>query len=294
MNALDMVQLSELMRRGQGRPEVTIALIDGPVARDLPDFASATIRQIPGKLKGTCARTDTIACTHGTFVAGMLAARRGSAAPAICPGCTLLLRPIFAEAAKSDDNMPSATPEELAESIVDSVAAGARVINLSAALLQPSLKGENRLAEALDYAAQRGVITVAAAGNQGVVGSSVITRHPWVIPVIACNVQGRPLSESNLGRSIGRQGLSAPGERVTSLGAEGKAQTFGGTSAAAPFVTGAVALLWSEFPAASASEVKLAVTRRGRQPHNSLVPPLLNASAAYNALASARAGRWVQ
>ena len=28
----------------------------------------------------------------------------------------------------------------------------------------------------------RGVIVVADAGNQGVVGSSVITRHPWVIP----------------------------------------------------------------------------------------------------------------
>jgi len=291
MNPSELVRLPDLMKRGQGRPEVTIALIDGPVASNLPDLASATIREIPGKLKGTCARADTVACTHGTFVAGMLAARRGSAAPAICPACTLLLRPIFAEAVNGNGHLPSATPEELAEAIVDCVEAGAKVINLSAALVQPSLKGESRLEQALDYAAQRGAITVAAAGNQGTVGSSAITRHPWVIPVAACDLKGRPLGESNLGSSIGRRGLSAPGEGVTSLGPDGKPQTFGGTSAAAPFVTGAIALLWSLFPKAPPAEVNLAVTRSGRQPHKALVPPLLNASAAYEVMASARVGR---
>jgi subtilisin family serine protease len=294
MSPLELVRLPDLMRRGQGRPEITIGLIDGPVARHLPDLATATIREIPGKLKGTCARADTVACTHGTFVAGMLAARRGSAAPAICPGCTLLLRPIFAEGANGNGDMPSSTPEDLAEAVVDSVEAGAKVINLSAALVQPSLKGEHKLEQALDYAAQRGAITVAAAGNQGTVGSSTITRHPWVIPVTACNLQGRLLSESNLGRSIGRQGLSAPGEHVTSLGADGKPQAFGGTSAAAPFVTGTIALLWSEFPMSSAAEVKLALIRRGRQPHKAVVPPLLDASAAYRFMASGQTGRKVQ
>jgi subtilisin family serine protease len=285
MSPLELVRLPDLMTRGQGRPEITIGLIDGPVASHLADLAAATIREIPGNLKGTCARADTVACTHGTFVAGMLAACRGSAAPAICPGCTLLLRPIFAEGVNGNGDMPSATPEDLAEAIVDSVEAGAKVINLSAALVQPSLKGEHKLEEALDYAAQRGTITVAAAGNQGTVGSSAITRHPWVIPVTACNLQGRPLSESNLGRSIGRQGLSAPGEGVTSLGSDGKPRAFGGTSAAAPFVTGTIALLWSEFPRSSAAEVKLAVTQGGRQPQKTLVPALLDAWTAYQVLA---------
>jgi subtilisin family serine protease len=287
MNALDLVRLPELMKRGQGRPEITIALIDGPVARDLPELAAANIREIPGKLKGTCSRADTIACTHGTFVAGMLAARRGSAAPAICPGCTLLVRPIFAETANGNREMPSATPGELAEAIVDSVSAGAKVINLSAALVQPSIQGESDLQQALDYAAQRGSIVVAAAGNQGSVGSSVITRHSWVIPVAACDLQGRPLGESNLGSSIGRRGLMAPGEDVTSLGSDGKARSFGGTSAAAPFVTGAIALLWSEFPASPASSLKLAVTQAGRLPRSTVVPPLLDAWAAYQSMARA-------
>jgi subtilisin family serine protease len=286
MGPLDLVRLSALMERSHGRPEVGVALIDGPVVVDHPDLAGATIREIPGKLKGTCTRADTVACTHGTFVAGILCARRGSVAPAICPGCTLLLRPIFAERVSSNGQMPSATPEDLATAIVDSINAGARVINLSSALVQPSPKGEKKLEEALNYAAHRGAITVAAAGNQGTVGSSAITRHPWVIPVAACDLHGRPLGESNLGSSIGRRGLSAPGEKVTSLGTNGKPQTFGGTSAATPFVTGALALLWSEFPGATAAQVKLAVTQAGMPKRGTIAPPVLDAWAAYQVMAS--------
>lgn len=285
MGPLDVVHLTALMDRTSGRPEIGVGLIDGPVVLNLPDFAGATIREVPGKLSGTCSRADTVACSHGTFVAGILTARRGSLAPAICPGCTLLLRPIFAETVNGNGPVPSATPEELAEAIVDSVHAGARVINLSSALLQPSLKGERMIEEALNYTASRNVITVAAAGNQGTVGSSAITRHPWVIPVAACNFQGRPLSESNLGGSIGQHGLSAPGEGITSLGADAKPQTFGGTSAAAPFVTGAIALLWSEFPSASAVQIKLAATQAGGPKRASVTPPLLDAWAAYQLMA---------
>jgi subtilisin family serine protease len=286
MSPLDLVRLSPLMERSQGRPEVRIALIDGPAVLNHPDLAGAQIREIPGKLKATCTRADTLACTHATFVAGVLFARRGSVAPAICPRCTLLLRSIFAETGNGKGQMPSATLEELADAVIDSVNAGARVINLSSALVQPSAKGERRLEEALNYAAHRGAIIVAAAGNQGTVRSSAITRHPWVIPVAACNIQGKPLSESNLGSSIGRHGLSAPGENITSLGTNGKPQTFSGTSAAAPFVTGTIALLWSEYPQADAASVKLAITRCGRQPRNALVPLLLDAWAAHQIMAS--------
>ena len=96
MSPLDLVRLSDLMKRSQGRPEIMVALIDGPVAVDHPDLAGATIREIPGNVKGTCTRAETMARTHGTLVAGILRARRDSVDPVICPGCTLLLRPIFA------------------------------------------------------------------------------------------------------------------------------------------------------------------------------------------------------
>jgi subtilisin family serine protease len=284
MGPLDLVQLTALMDRTSGRPEISIGLIDGPVALNQPDLVGASIHEVPGKLKGTCNRADTSACSHGTFVAGILAARRGSVAPAISPRCTLLLRPIFAETANDNGLMPSATSEDLAEAIVDCVDAGARVLNMSAALAGPSSNGDRQLEDALDYAASRGAISVAAAGNQGIVGGSAITRHPAVIPVAACDLQGRPLNESNLGGSIGRRGLMAPGVGVTSLGTSGKAQTLGGTSAAAPLVTGAIALLWSEFPAAHAARVRLAITQYVRQARNSIVPPVLDAWGAYESM----------
>jgi hypothetical protein len=88
------------MDLGEGRPEVGVGLIDGPVALGHPGLAAGSIREIPGGLPGGCARASSVACGHGTFVAGILAARRDSPAPAICPGSTFLVRPIFAEGAE--------------------------------------------------------------------------------------------------------------------------------------------------------------------------------------------------
>ena len=162
---------------------------------------------------------------------------------------------------------------------------------LSLALAQPSTKGEQALEEALNQAARRSVIVAAAAGNQRTLGSSAITRHPWVIPVVACDLRGRPMNESNLGSSIGRRGLSAPGDSITSLGSEGQSFTFGGTSVAVPFVTGAIALLWSEFPTATAAQIKLAITQTTILRRASVIPPLLDAAAAYHILLTANTRR---
>lgn len=286
VDPLELVKLISLMEHTSGRPEVNIGLIDGPVVMDHSDLARHNIRELNRGSAIGCSRASSVACTHGTFVAGILSAKRGSSAPAICPGCTLLVRPIFSESAAPNGDMPSAKPEELSSAIIETVNAGARVINLSASLAHPSTAGERTLEEALDYAARRSVIVVAAAGNQALVGSSVITRHAWVVPVAGCDLQGRLLAESNIGKSIGRNGLMAPAQDITSLGGEGKPQTSGGTSAAAPFVTGAIALLWSEFSNASAANIRLALTRASGQTRRSVGPPLLNAWAAYQALSA--------
>jgi subtilisin family serine protease len=288
--ALGLVRLTVLMGLTSGRPEITVGLIDGPVARDHPDLASDRLCHIPGNSNTAATKADGQAHTHGTFVAGMLSARRGSAAPAICPDCTLLVRPIFGEATAAESGMPSATPEELGAAIIECVEAGARVLNLSLALGQPSSKREDALEEALNHAARRGAIVVAAAGNQGTIGSSAITRHPSVIPVVACDFLGRPLGASNLAGSIGKRGLSAPGDRITSLGPDGEALTLSGTSFAVPFVTGAVALLWSAFPSSTAAELRSAITQSQFRRRTSVVPPLLDALAAYHAMVVGHVG----
>ena len=283
---LDLVNLTPLMQRSRGAPEVVVALIDGPVAMGHPDLTRENIHKVPGSGSGACIQAGSAACMHGTFVAGILCAKRESPAPAICPGCTLLVRPVFRETATWRGVIPSATPEELASAIVECAKAGARVINLSVALAQPSMNGQRGLQQALGYAASRGVIVVAAAGNQGTIGSSAITRHPGVIPVVACDSRGRPMDESNLAHSIARRGLMAPGGPITSLGATGEPLSLGGTSVAAPIVTGAIALLWSEFPGATASEVKFAVSQANVPRRTTIVPRLLDAWRAYEAMAS--------
>jgi subtilisin family serine protease len=279
------------MAHTSGRADLVVGLVDGPVALDLPDLATGNIRTLPGA-HGACHDTTSASCRHGTFVAGILAARRGAPAPAIAPDCTLLVRPVFAEAGPVGE-LPSAAPRDVAEAIVDCVDAGALILNLSAALTGRWIGAERDLDAALQVTVRRGVLVVAAAGNHGVLGGSPITRHPWVIPVVAYDRSGRVLKQSNLGRSIAGGGLGAPGEGVVSLTPEGGRAVSVGTSIAAPFVTGAAALLWSLLPSATAVEVKHALLSSPAGQRRALAPPLLDAWGAFEVLSRRRARRVV-
>jgi subtilisin family serine protease len=285
MAPLDLVRLKSVMQLTQGSPDMTVAIIDGPVDTSHPDFLAAGARQISAKKSASCHSSSSPACAHGTMVAGVLFARRHSAAPAICPNCSLLIRPIFAEHDSPTGESPSATPEELAEAIIETVNAGARVINLSSGVSRPREKEKDSLNRALNFAASRGSIVVVSSGNQSNVGGSCITQHAWVIPVVSCKSDGTTSNLSNLGSSIGRQGLRAPGQDITSLGPGNTFATFSGTSAACPFVTGAIALLWSRFPWFTAAQIKMAILGDGNR--NCVVPPLMNVSEAWRRLDAA-------
>jgi subtilisin family serine protease len=283
---LDLVRLRPLLDETAGSPDVRIGLIDGPVDRHHPGFAGANVRDVSPRVASDCSPPTSDACRHGTLVAGVLVAARGCGAPALCPGCTLLMRPIFLDTRAEDGPAPpTASVDEVATAIVETVDAGATLLNLSVALAEPSSRAERRMNEALDHAARRGAIVVAAAGNQATVGSSAITRHPWVIAVIACDAKGRPTRDSNLSHSAGKRGLAAPGEAITSLAPGGRMATFSGTSAAAPFVTGAIALLWSLFPGTAANRLRFAITGGGAVRRTTVIPPLLDGLRAYRAMA---------
>jgi subtilisin family serine protease len=103
---------------------------------------------------------------------------------------------------------------------------------------------------------------------------------------MACDQYGRPLNQSNIGSSIGRRGLSAPVDNIRSLGSLGSSVTLGGTSVAVPFVTGGIALLWSEFPSSTAAQIQLAITQSAISQRASVVAPLLDAAASYQLLAA--------
>ncbi|MEU0987394.1 S8/S53 family peptidase [Streptomyces sp. NPDC005953] len=276
--ALESVRLSALTARTAGRPDVVVGVVDGTIDPGHPDLARRSVRfvgaavpaPVPGAPPG-----------HGTLVVASLAARPPTAQkPGICPGCSFVVRSV------PGVDIPPAAPADLADALADVVAAGARVVNLSLALERlPAVGtaddlGIDVLLDAVELARRHEVLVVAAAGNDGEFGGSPLVRHPWVIPVVACDDEGRPLPTSTLGRAIGRHGLTAPAlpRRLPGYG-------LSGTSAAAPVVTGAVALLWSLFPGARAHAVRDAITQvRPPARRTSVVPPLLDASYAYDVL----------
>ena len=241
MDPLSQIRLQSLMDISSGSPNITIGLIDGPVDLNHPAFQGSKIRAVKESQLAACKNASSIACRHGTFIAGILCAKRGLAAPAICPGCTLLLRPIFMDQTPTriiiiTRNImtlllfPSTTPEELSDAIIEVVDAGARIINLSLGLSTSSLMTYPKLQEAYDYARQHGAIIVAASGNQGNIGSISLLQNQWIIPVAASDEYGQLDPMSNFGPSIGSRGLMAPGINITSTSSGGGYIKMSGTS----------------------------------------------------------------
>jgi subtilisin family serine protease len=288
MDPLAQTRLQSLMHVSSGRQDLAIGIIDGPVDLNHPAFQNSNIKTIRDSQFSACKNASSIACSHGTFVAGILCAKRGLSAPAICPSCKIILNPIFRENMddRSEKNMifPSATPDELSNAIIETIDAGARIINLSLGLSTSSLSRYDILQQAYDYSLQRGVIIVVAAGNQGQIGNISLINHQWLIPVAACDEYGRLDPTSNFGPSIGNRGVMAPGINIRSTSPKGEYTNMSGTSFAAPFVTGTIALLWSIFPKANAGTIMHSIIRRTKFKHRSIVPPLLNAELAWNKL----------
>ncbi|MDH6221553.1 S8 family peptidase [Streptomyces pseudovenezuelae] len=262
---------------GAGNPRVVVGVVDGPVDIGHPDLADAGMAASAG-----CRNVRSAACRHGTAVVAMLAARGESPAPGLCPGCTVLPRPVFCEAPKGG-TCPALRPAELATAVVDLIEAGARIVNLSLGAEGSGLARSRAVDDAFDHAQARGVLVVVAAGNHGQVGPAPLMAHPWPVLVAACDQNGRPLPGSNLGIGIGLRGLLAPGLGIVTAAPGGGYQAFSGTSAAAPFVTGTAALLWSTAPSLPAAVVRAALLRPGL-PRSSVVPPLVDGLAALRAL----------
>jgi hypothetical protein len=274
--ALSLVGLTRLMEESKGDPAISVGIIDGPLDLEHPAFATASLRTVkPGQL-AVCREARSVACTHGTAIAGILCAERGSPAPAICSACSFLLYPIF----PADDGAASVTPAELARAIVETVDAGARIINLSLAVIPADTTVDRELDGACDYAAKHGAILVAAAGNQGRIGFLPLLNHQWVIPTVSCDFAGRVTPESNLSPTIGARGLCAPGVDILTAAPGGNYAPISGTSAAAAIVTGSMALLWATSPATAAPDLRAAVLGPTARKRRSLVPPLLDLDAA--------------
>src|SRR6266849_8763099 len=91
---LSIVKLFSLTEESTGSKDIAVGLIDGPVDVTHPDFEGADIKTVSTDSAVACQAQMSPACIHGTFVAGLLSARKGSSSAAICPQSPLLARPI--------------------------------------------------------------------------------------------------------------------------------------------------------------------------------------------------------
>ncbi len=97
---------------------------------------------------------------------------------------------------------------------------------------------------------------------------------------VTCNDRNKRATEptcySNTGRPLD---LFAPSEYLTVAEAQGQFVSFGGTSGAAPYVTGAIAVLKRAFPRLPPEHIRLALAASGQRltdPRNGLSRPVLN------------------
>ena len=253
--------------QANGIAAIRVAVIDGPY--DPIALSGVLARQVVSVGDATCHFNPNNGCKHGTFIMGLLGARRDALIPGICPGCSLLHIPLFA-----DETTPVASVGELAKAITIAVAAGANLINLSLAILGDSLQSDHELIAALDYAAASGSVVLAAAGNQGRLAMGQLLSHPVTVPVVAMDATRRLVPDCNSGFPIARRGVAAPGHQVLGYAPGGGTTVMSGTSVATAVAIGTLGLLWSMRPNADGFDIRSAVANFA--PRNGWIPPMLD------------------
>jgi membrane-anchored mycosin MYCP len=184
---------------------------------------------------------------HGTFVAGIIAARPvdGIGFAGVAPDATIL--PV-----RQTTSGVAGTADGMATAIRWAVDQRARVVNVSAAatFTSPALQ------EAVDYATRHDVLIVAAASNDAERGNpkTYPAAYPQVVGVGAVAPDGSRSAFSEVGGFVS---VAAPGSDVLSVGPRGRGHLVGnGTSFAAPFVAGVAALVRAYHPRLTAAQVK--------------------------------------
>lgn len=174
---------------------------------------------------------------HGTFVAGLV--------HLVAPRATIIPMRVLDQDGNGDGY-------QIAEAIRDAVALGARVINLS---FGTTSQVESRvLTDMIRYARSRGVVTVAAAGNDGDELKHWPAAQPEVVSVSALDTANDTLASfSTRGDWVD---VAALGTRLISLAPGGGFDAWSGTSMAAPVVSGQVALVVSAAPWQVASQAE--------------------------------------
>ncbi len=240
-NSVEPQGIQDLWRETLGDPGVSIAVLDGPVDRSHPSFAGADLRHVETVASGGAG--DGPAAAHGTHAASIIFGQRGGPVAGVTPRCRGLIAPIFADG--PNGALLPCSQIELARAILLAIEHGAHVVNISGGEPSPSGEAHPILASAIRTCAARGVLVVAAAGNEGCDCLHVPGALPWVLPVGAMDARGEPLAFSNWGGRYRTRGILAPGADIRGARPGGGAAADSGTSYAAAIVSGVAGLLLS-------------------------------------------------
>jgi len=137
----------------------------------------------------------------------------------------------------------------LAGALDAAIQKNARVVNLS--LGGPS---DRLLTRLIEQAVSRGVVIVAAAGNDGPHGQpSFPAALPSVVSVTAVDANEQLYADATQGDFVQ---VAAPGVEILSTSPGGKLLVASGTSLATAFVSGTAALLISQQPQLSPNQIQ--------------------------------------
>lgn len=166
---------------------------------------------------------------HGSHVLGIPGARAGNEVGGVglAPEATY-----FTAKGLGDDGF--GLGHWIASAIRWQVSIGCHIINLSLG----SANRDQGIIDAINEAVDSGVIVVAAAGNEGDNSQSWPAMHPLVISVAAIDRNRRAAPFS----SPSSVDVAAPGVEILSTYRNGQFAVLSGTSMAAPWVTGLLAL----------------------------------------------------
>ncbi|MFE7563111.1 S8 family serine peptidase [Kitasatospora sp. NPDC057500] len=212
---------------------------------------------------------------HGTVLAGLIAGRRtADGGPSgLAPGAKVL------SVAVTDD-AGSTNADLLAKGIRAAADGGARV----AVVATPIAEAAPALAEAVGYAAAKGMLLVAPTGpdGQSVAVPVYPAAYPGVLAVAALSADGSsaggsasaaPAAPAAPGGRASRVDLTAPGVGLLAVGLGGGAFTASGPSYAAALVAGAAALVLGRSPELTAEQLADRLRATAYRPGTALPDP---------------------
>lgn len=233
---------------------VTVAVIDTGVDASVPELKGAVLRGTDVSGLGSTDGQTPVGENdeHGTLVASLLAGRgtaNGAGVIGVAPEASIL--PVSVAFGSSSSTITN--DDQIAAGIRWAVDHGADVINMS--LTRNTLDWPESWDDAFLYAFENDVVVVAAAGNRGS-GTTEVgapATIPGVLTVAGVDRQKvASFDASSQGITIS---VTAPSEQLVGVLPGGSHVQWNGTSAAAPLVSGLVALVRAAYPDLDAAGV---------------------------------------